>query len=303
MRVLPSNGWSRLDDVALASLPEDADRLAGIALAEDGPLDVTSELMIAGDVRGDAALQARSAGVLAGAAYADAVVRGCGLSPVEWRISESGSFSPGQTLGRIVGPLRWILQAERPLLNLLQRACSIATTTRSYVERLRGTRCRVLHTRKTLPGLRAFDVRAVLAGGGALHRVDLSREVLVKDNHWRALEALGGSLRTGRAAAAARGVRSFQVEVESQDQLEAACTAGATRILVDNQSPETLEEWAACARQLAPGIEVEASGGIDLANVRAYAEAGADFVSIGALTHSVRALDIALEVTAVEAGR
>ena len=181
----------------------------------------------------------------------------------EWRSSEGAVFSPGQRLGSIVGPLRWILRAERPLLNLLQRGSGIATTTRSYVEQLRGTGCRCCTRGKTLPGLRAFDVRAVLAGGGALHRIDLSREVLVKDNHWRALEALAGSMRDARAAASGRGVRSFQVEVESEAQLEAACAAGATRVLFENQSPETLEDWAARARLLSPGIEVEASGGID----------------------------------------
>ncbi len=290
-----------MDEVVLPALIEDAERIAGMALAEDGAFDVTSEVMLAGGVRGQALLEARSDGVLAGTAYADAVVRGCGLSGVDWRHSDGDAFDSGATLGVFAGSLRSILRAERPLLNLLQRGCGIATTTRGYVARLRGTGCRVLHTRKTLPGLRAFDVRGVLAGGGALHRIDLAREVLVKDNHWSALEALGGSMRNAHAAANARGIRSFQVEVESEAQLEAACEAGATRVLIDNQSPETVKDWAARARLLSPGIEVEASGGIVLGNVRAYAEAGADFVSIGALTHSVHALDIALEVTAVEA--
>ena len=290
-----------MDDVVLPALLEDAERIAAIALAEDGPVDVTSELMLAGGVRGEAVLEARSDGVLAGTAYADAVVRGCGLSGVEWRHADGDAFDARQPVGVFTGSLRAILRAERPLLNLLQRACGIATATRGYVAELRGTGCRVLHTRKTLPGLRAFDVRAVLAGGGALHRIDLSREVLVKDNHWSVLEALGGSMRNANAAAGARGIRSFQVEVASEAQLEAACEAAATRILIDNQSPETVKDWAARARLLAPGIEVEASGGIVLGNVRAYAEAGADFVSIGALTHSVHALEIALEVAAVEA--
>ena len=273
-----------------------------MALAEDGEVDITSAVIVASDVRAEAVLEARADGVLAGSAYADAVARGCGLSGVEWRLSEGDAFEAGRPLGAFAGPLRAILRAERPLLNLLQRGCGIATTTRGYVEKLRGTGCRVLHTRKTLPGLRAFDVRCVLAGGGALHRIDLSREALVKDNHWSALEALGGSIRDAQAAASARGVISFQVEVETEAQLEAACEAGATRILIDNQSPETVKDWAARARLLAPGIEVEASGGIELGNVRDYAEAGAAFVSVGALTHSVQALDIALEVTAVEAG-
>lgn len=291
-----------MDEVVLPPLLEDADRIAALALAEDGELDITSAVLIASGVRGEAVLEARADGVLAGSGYADAIARGCGFAGVDWRLRDGEAFEAGRPLGGFAGSLRAILRAERPLLNLLQRACGIATTTRGYVEKLRGTGCRVLHTRKTLPGLRAFDVRAVLAGGGALHRIDLAREALVKDNHWSALLALGGSIRDAHAAAHARGVRSFQVEVESEAQLEAACEAGATRILIDNQSPETVKDWAARARLLAPGIEVEASGGIELANVCAYAEAGAAFVSVGALTHSVHALDIALEVTAVETG-
>jgi nicotinate-nucleotide pyrophosphorylase (carboxylating) len=181
------------------------------------------------------------------------------------------------------------------MLNLLQRACGIATTTRTYVEAVRGTRCRILHTRKTAPGLRALDVAAVLAGGGKRHRVDLAHEIMVKDNHWQALGS--GGLEPALAQARQRGVSALYVEVESIEQLELACRAGATRLLVDNQSPKTLGEWGRRARALTPDIEIEATGGITLGNVRAYAEAGADFVSIGALTHSVKAADVAIEIT------
>ena len=143
-------------------------------------------------------------------------------------------------------------------------------------------------------------MRAVLAGGGTSHRLDLSRAVMVKDNHWRELESSGRSLEQARADALERGVTAFQVEVESESQVRAACAAGATRILVDNQTPDTLRTWAELARGLSPDIEVEATGGVDLQSARAYAEAGADFISVGALTHSVRALDISLELSAVE---
>jgi nicotinate-nucleotide pyrophosphorylase (carboxylating) len=119
---------------------------------------------------------------------------------------------------------------------------------------------------------------------------------MVKDNHWQAVRAGGADLATALAEARSRGIASLQVEVESAEQLEVACAAGATRLLVDNQPPPTLREWAARARALRPGIEIEATGGITLENVRAYALAGADFVSIGALTHSVRAADLALEI-------
>jgi nicotinate-nucleotide pyrophosphorylase (carboxylating) len=185
------------------------------------------------------------------------------------------------------------------MLNLLQRAIGIATATREYVEAVRGTGCRILHTRKTAPGLRGLDIRAVLAGGGALHRSGLARTVMVKDNHWRALAAAGRGLVDAMREAQTRGVSAVQVEVESAEQLEQACAAGATRLLVDNQTAETVRAWVARAKTLAPGIELEATGGITLENVRAYAEAGVDYVSIGALTHSVQAADVSLEIQSI----
>ena len=182
------------------------------------------------------------------------------------------------------------------MLNLLQRASGIANTTRAFVDAVQGTRCRILHTRKTAPGLRALDVTAVLAGGGWPHRADLSHQVMVKDNHWRALAAGGATLEAALAQARRRGIAALYVEVESLEQLEQACAAGATRLLVDNQRPETVRAWGQLARERAPGIEIEATGGITLGTVRAYAEAGADFISVGALTHSVQAADIAIEI-------
>jgi nicotinate-nucleotide pyrophosphorylase (carboxylating) len=189
-----------------------------------------------------------------------------------------------------------MLRAERPMLNLLQRATGIAGATRAYVNAVAGTSCRILHTRKTAPGLRALDIAAVLAGGGTPHRADLAHEVMVKDNHWQALRAGGRTLADALAEARERGISSLQVEVESLAQVEEACAAGATRLLVDNQTPDMVRRWAERARELRPGIEIEATGGITLQNVRAYAEAGADFVSVGALTHTVVAADLALEI-------
>jgi nicotinate-nucleotide pyrophosphorylase (carboxylating) len=168
------------------------------------------------------------------------------------------------------------------------------------VDAVAGTGCRILHTRKTAPGLRSLDVAAVLAGGGARHRLDLAHEVMVKDNHWQALRMKGNDLAAALAEARRRGVVSLQVEVESPEQLEEACAAGATRLLVDNQPPATVRAWAVRARGLVPAVEIEATGGITLANVRAYADAGADYVSIGALTHSVVAADVGLEVESVK---
>jgi nicotinate-nucleotide pyrophosphorylase (carboxylating) len=272
----------------------DPDRIAALALAEDGETDVTTAVIVPANLDAEGVIEYRSGGVLAGAAYADAVARACDCR-IEWRSPDGRTVRPGATVGVMRGRLARILRAERPMLNLLQRACGIATATRAYVDAVAGTGCRILHTRKTAPGLRALDIAAVLAGGGTLHRADLSHAVMVKDNHWRAAHRGGQTLAAALADARRRGVTALYVEVESPEQVEEACDAGATRLLVDNQTPDTVAAWGRLARERRPGIEIEATGGITLENVRAYAEAGADFVSIGALTHSVRAADIAVE--------
>jgi nicotinate-nucleotide pyrophosphorylase (carboxylating) len=273
----------------------DAERIAAVALAEDGATDITTVLTVPAGVAGEGRIEYRSGGVVAGAAYADAVARACECR-IEWRAPEGRTVAAGTVAGVVHGPLGRILRAERPMLNLLQRASGIATATRAYVDAVAGTGCRILHTRKTAPGLRVLDVAAVLAGGGTRHRLDLAHEVMVKDNHWQALRSEGNTLAAALADGRRRGVASLQVEVETEAQLEEACAAGATRLLVDNQPPATVRAWARRARELVPGIEIEATGGITLANVRQYAEAGVDFVSIGALTHSVVAADIGLEI-------
>ena len=241
-------------------------------------------------------IEVRAPLVMAGRAYADAVARAVGLEAVAWRADDGDQMARNTILCTLQGSLRALLRAERPLLNLLQRACGIATMTREYVDALAGTRCRVLHTRKTAPGLRMFEVLAMLAGGGALHRVDLAHAVMVKDNHWRGMRASGRTLREALASAAAGGIGELQVEVESLAQLDEAIAAGATRLLIDNQTPATVGDWMARARAARPDIEIEATGGITRATVRSYADAGVDFVSIGALTHSVRSVDLGMAV-------
>jgi nicotinate-nucleotide pyrophosphorylase (carboxylating) len=286
-----STAWWR-SARAPVSPQSDADRIAAAALAEDGDTDLTTAITVPPGTRAEGVIEFRGAGVLAGLAFADAVASACGCV-VRWQRKDGDPIPPGSPVGLMDGNLAAILRAERPMLNLLQRACGIATATRGYVDAVRGTGSRILHTRKTAPGLRALDVAAVLAGGGHRHRLGLADEVMVKDNHWK---AVGADLTAALREARSRGVTALYVEVESVDQLEMACRAGATRLLVDNQSPTTLREWAGQARALAPGIEIEATGGITLQNVRGYAEAGADYISIGAITHSVRAADVALEV-------
>lgn len=266
--------------------------MARAALAEDGPCDLTTEVALPQPVGAAATVDFRGRGVVAGLQYATAVARLAGCT-VDWR-RRDGERVEQTVLGRLGGDLAAILRAERPLLNLLQRASGIATLTRSFVLAVEGTGCRILHTRKTAPGLRLFDAAAVVAGGGSVHRLDLSRTVMIKDNHWRALAALGRTLAQARDDARRRGGAGFQVEVETLAQVEEACAAGADRLLVDNQDPETVGRWARRARELHRAVLIEATGGITLETVREYAAAGADFVSVGALTHSVRAADIAL---------
>ncbi len=281
--------------MSASSSKREIERIASAALAEDGRLDLTSALTVPPHVQAAGIIEYRSGGIVSGLAYANEVARSCGCK-IEWTSGEADAVSRGTTLGIVRGDLADILRAERSMLNLLQRACGIATLTRAFVDAIQGTRSQILHTRKTAPGLRSLDISAVLAGGGRAHRSDLSHQVMVKDNHWRALVRGGTGLAQALAEAKKRGVTARYVEVESVEQLELACSAGATRLVVDNQPPETVRLWGQLARERLPGIEIEATGGISLANVRAYAEAGADFISIGALTHSVTAADVAIEV-------
>lgn len=208
----------------------------------------------------------------------------------------AGELVAGKTiLAHLSGRARAILTAERVALNLLQRMCGIATATRQFVQAVEGTHASIYDTRKTAPGLRAFDRAAVLDGGGANHRDTLAEMVLIKDNHRR----LAGGVAVA-VAAARRGVPPgvlIEVEVESEAELREAVAAGVDILLIDNQSPETVARWARIAREIRPSLSIEASGGMVLAGVRAYAEAGADRISVGALTHSVQAADVSLDLS------
>ena len=272
----------------------DARRLAAQMLAEDGPSDITTDVTGAsGPCEGS--VRTRDAIVVAGLAYAGVVAAQAGAT-VEWVAADGGGAEPDAELGILTGEASAVLRVERPLLNILQRACGIATATRRFVEAVSGTGCRVLHTRKTAPGLRLFDAAAVVAGGGHLHRIGLDRVVMLKDNHWALLREAGRSLESLVQEARRRNAAAVQVEVESADQVELACRAGVDRLLIDNSTPQEFAVLAALARQCAPAVEIEATGGITLETVGAYANAGADFVSIGALTHSVQAADLTIEV-------
>jgi nicotinate-nucleotide pyrophosphorylase (carboxylating) len=201
----------------------------------------------------------------------------------------------GTTLARLSGNARAILAGERLALNLLQRMCGIATATHRYVEAVAGTGCRILDTRKTAPGLRAFDRAAVLDGGGTNHRFGLFDRVLIKDNHRVLAGGVTAALEAVRRAAP--GNMTVEVEVESEEDLREAVAGGADALLIDNQTPETVSRWSRVARQVPQPPEIEASGKVDLESVRGYAVAGADSISIGRLTHSVEAADISLEIS------
>ncbi len=288
--------WHSVPDLHRIAILDDARRLAELALAEDGPRDISSLVSVSTKQLGSAVIEFRAPMVVAGLDYADAIVAACGLEGVAWQAAEGDHRKGGTVLGEINGNLRAILRAERPLLNLLQRACGVATLTSAYVSAVAGMKCRVLHTRKTTPGLRRLEIEAVVAGGGMRHRADLTDDVMIKDNHWKAIGQQGITLALALAEARVLGAKSLQVEVESLEQLEEACAAGATRILIDNQTPAVAREWCARAKAALPAIEIEATGGITLDNIAAYAAAGVDYISLGVLTHSVPSADLGLEV-------
>jgi nicotinate-nucleotide pyrophosphorylase (carboxylating) len=263
------------------------------ALAEDaGRGDPTTEATIPDGLETIASVVLREPGIVCGLEVALEVVRR--LDPaaeLEVLVPEGANVADAPaTVARIRASARAILTAERTALNLLQRLSGIATMTGRYVAAVHGTGAEILDTRKTAPGLRELDKHAVACGGGTNHRPDLGAAILIKDNH----VALGGGVAEAvRAARAARPDLHVQAEADTLDQLREAIAAGADSVLLDNMPPERLREAVAVA---AGRVRLEASGGITLDTVRAVAETGVDAISIGALTHSVRALDISLEV-------
>jgi len=273
-------------------LAEDAlERVVAAALAEDvGTGDVTTEATVDTDAVGTAELVTRTAGVVAGLAAVEAVFRA--LDPeirFEPLVEEGGLVREPVAVARVSGSLRAILTGERTALNFLGRFSGIATLTRRYVDAVAGTGVAILDTRKTTPGLRVLEKRAVASGGGRNHRFGLSDGVLVKDNHLRA----AGSVRAAVERLRAATDLPVEVECDTLEQVEEALAAGADAILLDNMSLDELRAAAGLARG---GARLEASGGVTLDTVRAVAETGVDEISIGALTHSAPALDVSLEL-------
>lgn len=259
------------------------------ALSEDvGSGDVTTDLLVPAGATGRAVLTQKAPGVLAGLRVAEAVFHRVDPS-LRWHAhAEEGIWRDGGRVAEVAGASRSILTAERVALNFLQRLSGVATLTARYVEAVAGTGARILDTRKTTPGLRILEKQAVLAGGGHNHRGGLFDAILVKENH--AAMAGGVGEATRRATAAAGGL-PVEVECQTLDEVHEALAAGAPRILLDNMDNDRLRE----AVSLTGGrAELEASGGVNLDTVRAIAETGVDFISVGALTHSAPALDVSL---------
>jgi len=280
------------------SLPLDAVRRAvALALAEDAAWrDVTTSALVPPDQQGRAVIIAKALGVLAGLAVVEAVFHALDESlAFEAAAADGARLSPGQVVARMAGPLNPILRGERVALNLLQRLSGVATTTARLVEALEGLPTRLLDTRKTTPGLRALEKYAVRVGGGHSHRFNLADGILIKDNHLAALRARGQDIAAAVRLARLGSPHTLRVEVEvtSVEQALEALAAGAEVLLLDNMDPEDMRRVAGVARGRAL---TEASGGITLDNVRAVAETGVDFISVGAITHSAPALDMSLEV-------
>ena len=271
-------------------------RAVRTALAEDlGDGDATTLATVPKSAMACALMRAREPLVVAGLAFAEAAFRELSASESIKRLARDGQRArSGAVLLKISGPARAMLGAERVALNFVQRLSGVATLTAQYVNAVAGTRAQILDTRKTTPGWRRFEKYAVTCGGGRNHRLGLYDMVLIKDNH---LAALPDARPNAIAAAVQRARKIFprlklEVEADTLEQIQQAVTAGADFILLDNMSPPLLRR---AVKLIGGHAKTEASGGVNLKTVRAIARTGVDFISVGALTHSARAVDIGLD--------
>jgi len=262
------------------------------ALGEDMPEgDITSESVIPPDARSEAFFLAKEDGVVAGLGIAARVFTTIDPAVIFIeRFKDGSAFRQGDKLARVKGPTTALLKGERTALNFLQHLSGVATATRRYVETVAGTRTKILDTRKTTPGLRLLEKYAVRTGGGTNHRISLSDMVLIKDNHIRFVGSIREAVR--RARAKVRPGVKIEVEAASLLQVREALAAGADWIMLDNMPLETMSQAVVLAGGRAP---LEASGNMTLDRVRAVAETGVDYISVGALTHSARAVDISMD--------
>jgi nicotinate-nucleotide pyrophosphorylase (carboxylating) len=269
------------------------DAVVTMALAEDAPHgDLTSQVLVPAGTTATAELVARESGVLAGIeVFAAAMTALDDRVDVDAFAEDGEDFAPGDVLARVHGPARALLQSERVALNLVQRMSGVATTTRAYVRAVEGTGARIVDTRKTTPGLRALERHAVRCGGGHNHRFSLSDAVMAKDNHLAVVGSIGEAIR--RARAALPHTTHVEVEVDRLDQLDEVLAAEPDTIMLDNFS---LADLVTGVGRIDGRAIVEASGGITLETVAGVAATGVDVISVGALTHGVRSLDLGLDV-------
>ncbi|CAB4700104.1 unannotated protein [freshwater metagenome] len=261
------------------------------AVAEDlmGGEDITSVATISESQVSTADFVARKAGIISGLHVAAAVLEYCGINHYEVLVDEGAKVEAGKVLITAQGNTRKLLLAERTSLNFLTHLSGISTTTNKWVQAVAGTKCLVRDSRKTTPGLRSLEKFAVRMGGGTNHRISLSAEGLIKDNH---ILASGGITSAFKSLKDKFPGKAIEIEVDSLDQLTEAVKAGAQLVLLDNMTPE---QCKAAVSQVSGKCKLEASGGITLENAKAYADTGVDFIAIGALTHSAPALDIGLD--------
>jgi nicotinate-nucleotide pyrophosphorylase (carboxylating) len=282
--------------------PREIERIVTMALDEDAPWgDLTGETLIPARATATAELVARESGVFSGARVVEATFRVVDPAiAVEVLAADGDRFAAGDVLARVQGPARGILRGERVALNLVQRMSGVATLTARFVDAVAGTRARIVDTRKTTPGLRSLERQAVRDGGGRNHRRSLSDAVMAKDNHLAVLTAGGADLGTALREARDRMPHTahLEVEVDRIDQIEPVLTGGADTVMLDNF---TVDELRAGVALIAGRATVEASGGVNLDTVAAIAATGVDVISVGALTHSARALDLGLDVV-IDAG-
>jgi nicotinate-nucleotide pyrophosphorylase (carboxylating) len=274
-------------------------RAVALALEEDAVRrDVTTTALVPADQRGEGVIVAKGEGLIAGLPVAEAVFAAIDPSlSFEPLLSEGQRASPGREVARVKGAAASILRGERVALNFIQRLSGVATATSKLVEAVDGLPVRLLDTRKTTPGLRALEKYAVRVGGGHSHRFNLADGILIKDNHLAALRARGKSIADAIREARLGSPHTLRVEIEVasvNDALE-ALAGGAEVLLLDNMSFEDMERVAVVAQGRAL---TEASGGVTIENVRAVAETGVDFISVGGITHSAPALDLSLELRA-----
>jgi nicotinate-nucleotide pyrophosphorylase (carboxylating) len=272
-------------------------QLIEAALAEDiGRGDVTTRLTVPPDLRATAAIVAKQDGVLAGAPLVDRVFAALGAHGVRitHHAADGAAFTAKTALASLEGPAADLLVGERVALNFVQQLSGVATLTRRYVDAVRGTKARVVDTRKTTPGLRVLEKYAVRMGGGANHRLGLDDGVLIKDNHITAAGGVAAAVRAARAGAP--HTLRIQVECAAPAQVDEALGAGADAVLLDNMS---VEQIAAAVRHIAGRALIEASGGVTLSSIRAIAETGVDLISVGALTHSAPAIDLSMKIRLV----